>query len=124
MNSLRLLRDARALISIPQRWTIGTGARTTYCQPCSADDRDAQSWCSIGAIARVHGGSINLTHPVFDYLRRGFGVKDESAIAQANDNRTHAEVLHAFDRAIALAEEDTAGAPLPALETKRELTPA
>jgi hypothetical protein len=95
------LRAAKKLIKPVGRWNKGSMARTAKHGGflCSALSSDATCWCAEGAIVAV---TRAFDHPAFDVLRQSIG----GAIAQFNDARstTHADVLAAFDRAIALAE--------------------
>ena len=94
-----ILRAARGYIAEPERWTKGRLARYP------APDRVAR--CAIGAVfaaACTHeGGFGSAAHEAADAL---LGVVGGTCISTWNDapERTHAEVLEAFDRAIAAAE--------------------
>ena len=114
-----VLRDARALIATPDRWTQGAGTRDSEGNPI-VNRRGAvacrcASWaiweCSgetAGAPSSGWGGSnrIERTRQVKDALlasiERHTGVI-YYAVSNWNDdmNRTHAEVIRAFDWAIA-----------------------
>lgn len=87
-----VLRRARALIDSPEKWCKGA-MRTE-------DGRR----CIFGAIDDAAGRlAIDESH----LFSRATGIRN---IAEWNNapERTHAEVLAAFDRAIALAESDNA----------------
>lgn len=114
MTPAEVLRAARALIATPERWT-----RSTYMRDsaglrldirCADDRARAVCWCSLGATAQV-ASDCDYGASDCDY---GAEVKADRLLEAAvggdvvrwNDRpgRTHAEVLAAFDRAIALAE--------------------
>jgi hypothetical protein len=96
------LRAARKLIKPVGRWNKGSLARTAKRGGflCSALSADATCWCAEGAVVAV---TRAFDHPAFDVLRQAIG----GDIAQFNDARstTHRDILAAFDKAIALAEQ-------------------
>ena len=90
----QVLRVARALIDSPDKWLQGD-----YCN--ISGDR----FCAYGAIRNASGYESD-DQPAVDYFKsatdgRGFLFND-------NATTTHAMVMAAFDRAIALAEADEA----------------
>ena len=104
-----VLEKARELIATPERWTQRVVAARTPCSifEIQPSDPTATCWCSIGAILAVQG--INR----YDQDRSGAceAMRREcnwEYLADWNDaeDRTHAEVLEAFDRAIALASTE------------------
>lgn len=104
MNQLaRDLRAAKALIDTPEKWTQRAHARTVEGYSCDSDDPKATSFCSLGAIYR--------TVPVSEYSRedclRGALRPYAGNIAHFNDNNTHADVMAAWDKAIADAEAES-----------------
>jgi len=98
MTVLESLKAARAKIAHPQNWTQGQHARTKYGNPVSENSSLATCWCIIGALWAVN------PEPYEARILLG-KVIGQSVIA-FNDakDRTHAEVLNAFDRAIASLE--------------------
>lgn len=124
---IRTLRAARALITPPDRWIKNAAAHTKDGKSVNVRTEGAYSFCALGALAHVISfeefANRSWEDPDLDYLGRGFGLADKTYIAPMNDKSTHEEVLAAFDRAIALAEEDYAGAPLPPVETPTETPP-
>lgn len=101
MKPSEILRAARAKITDPKRWAQGVGARDTFGRQVAARCESAVCWCSIGAICAVEGVTF-AGDDVLDYLRT---VSGESSVVDFNDapERTHDEVLQAFDKAAALA---------------------
>lgn len=107
MKPSEVLRAARKLIERPENWTRGADARDVDGTPVWAAHGDVEPvcWCSTGALMRV-----TETGPEY-HSGRGFleqVISPWRFIPQWNDagNRTHPEVLAAFDRAIALAEAE------------------
>ena len=101
LTPVEILRAARALIADPARWTQGEDARDACGSPAWAG-RHASSavcWSADGALMHVERDK-NSFWPARDALVAAMGA---SAVV-FNDTHTHAEVLAAFDRAIALAE--------------------
>lgn len=97
-----VLEKARELIATPERWTKGALARDEHGIEVPTCCDDAYCWCMGGAISAVsENGSVY----------RSWGVVERIVsmhIDKFNDapERTHAEVLEAFDRAIALASTE------------------
>lgn len=94
VKTSEILRAARGLIETPDRWWTG-------------DSSTCRGECALTAIDRVCGGSYETGEPAIGSLARVIGVADPCAdIPRWNDaeGRTHAEVLAAFDTAIAYAE--------------------
>jgi hypothetical protein len=95
------LREARALIE--RGWTQGAYARNAAGEDLEDvdwefSDTDPVCWCMSGAMMQA-----GLEDEADDFIQRAIGKK---FIPEWNDasERTQAEVLAAFDRAIELAE--------------------
>ena len=95
-----VLRAARAKIEKPEHWTQGVLSRDANGTPSfyAAAHTKAVCWCASGAIFSAAGESDPL-----DALD-AFRSMINGSIPQFNDTHTHAEVLAAFDKAIAAAE--------------------
>lgn len=106
MTTLDVLQQARALISDPEHWTQGYWARRESrlgLVECVPDDPDAVCWCAAGAINKVAQARM-FADPAIDTLELALPLDYRHRAAPIfafNDERTHAEVLHAFDTAIA-----------------------
>ena len=92
---LRILRGARGLIENPEGWTKHAYARKETGKWARVWDKKAACFCTVGAILRSGG-----FHPFFE----------DAYLALWNDapGRTHAEVLSAFDEAIASTDREIA----------------
>ena len=104
MTPSEILTEARRLIE-GKGWTQGAFARNCDGERIGLDDPCAARFCSIGALIRSWAGASNeARHHAREALVRGSGHTD---LAWWNDSnrRTVADVLSAFDRAIALARE-------------------
>jgi hypothetical protein len=101
-----VLVAARALIARPEAWTQGALARTVENGVASSVGDFATCWCAEGAVVKVGGDEIwheveggrCLYEQTLDALRVAAGG---IAIHRFNDTHSHADVLAAFDRAIA-----------------------
>jgi hypothetical protein len=93
-----ILVAARALIEHPEAWTKGEYARDKKGNRVSPSSRKAACWCARGAILRAAAGNIPAGFRAHDRL----WAVIRGSITRWNDapERTHAEVLAAFDRAI------------------------
>jgi len=103
MRPIDLLRQARELLADPKRWTQGTGARAGDGLATGVHSANAICWCAWGALVYVHTDLNSLS----DSLDLIATIVGESEVSSWNDapERTHEEVLAAFDRAIELAGE-------------------
>lgn len=114
METVEILTKARELISDESRWT--KYAYTRKADGEKADDQMdvAVCFCGVGAIAKVKGQNpMDATESFEAYLlAQAAGVRDVVDFFTFNDTHTHAEVLAAFDRAIAAAREAWHGTPL------------
>lgn len=103
MKSSEVLRRARARIEKPENWTKGALARyATGERTVESAAPGVTCWCALGA--------LDWAEPVgwfrvYGRVCEAIGGPD---LPRWNDapERTHAEVLDAFDRAIALAEQE------------------
>lgn len=115
-----VLVAARDLIVKRENWTQGAYARDRLGDRTNSEGGEAVCWCAVGAIRRairlagVHwcegGSDIYLT--ARGALRRQMYDLD---VAVFNDRSEHADVLDAFDRAIAAASarmNEAASAPV------------
>lgn len=95
------LRKARELVA--KGWTKRAFARKRNGKICVLDSKDACSFCASGAMRRIMGGESYIEG--WKMLERAI---DPYSIIAWNDDpkRTQAEVVAAFDRAIAIALSD------------------
>lgn len=116
MDTVQILKEARALIADEENWTQGDYAQDKDGNQTMPSLSEATCFCAVGAIHRV--GRIKLSQSVpLDIIsvlaideavdRTDVGIS-ESAIIGFNDTHTHADVLALFDRAIARAESEAA----------------
>jgi len=96
-QTIKALREARALIDEPSKWIKGDLARSKFGNTCETSSQNAVCFCSVGALMRVTG---HLFGPEWRALSSTFGNRP---VAAWNDDSatTHKDVLAAFDRAIA-----------------------
>lgn len=103
MTPKQILIAARALINNPKHWTQGEFARDKTGQSVYPDDENATCWCSLGAIDKVEPDYMSKdAHNARSFLR----TEMKLSIPEFNDFKSHAEVLDAWDRAIAKASGD------------------
>lgn len=102
MTLVETLEKARDLIAQEGKWTQGWFARAANGDAVIAECDDAVCFCMAGAIKRV-------TDKNSMYIRALTTVQDAVGmnVGSFNDDptRTQAEVVEAFDKAIALARE-------------------
>lgn len=98
MTAVEILREARALIESPDRWTQGAYARTAAGTETDPSARDAAQWCALGAICHAGDGSVNTQDAIA--LLKGATYQSVTVL---NDEDGHADVLAMFDRAIQCA---------------------
>ena len=118
MTTLEILKAARELISVPERWTQRSYARAADESSRSYNDGEACKWCVMGAIGKVSryadheytSDTVSAALSAIDALRKLGGCS--FSVAEFNDatSTTHADVLCMFDRAIArLSQTEDAG---------------
>lgn len=101
---LTALRAVRELISVPERWTKGAGARKANGYRVKFSDPGAVCFCLMGAMSRcsldseVRSQMERVINSALD-TPRPFGYIDW----QDRPGRTHPEVLAVVDRAIVIA---------------------
>lgn len=105
MTTVEILRAARKLIERPDAWIQGKYARNQAGDPVNPNDPDACKFCGNGAIIRARG-SVILRSAGFAAFALDRAIGASFIPWQDAPGRTHDEVLHAFDRAIALAEKE------------------
>jgi hypothetical protein len=104
-DALAVLTGARALLADEQRWCQRSFARTWLDIPVPVQSTFARRYCALGAILRA-GRELGLPA---GKAREAIKWQTAHSVADWNDDplRTHAEVIAAFDGAIAALEEAT-----------------
>jgi hypothetical protein len=113
MNTVDVLRGAKALLSDPDRWSRGpTSAQDAKGLPVSPMYVGAVRWCALGALEQVGGTGDAFVHAHSVMCRTINGV-----VPTWNDdpNTTHADLIDAFDRAILCLAPETQAEPLEAV---------
>ena len=101
----QLLTDllaVRELLSVPERWNKGFGARNSKGEAVSSLSPTACAWCLKGACAQVTGIEYSVVGDRFDRLIVSIRMVCGYFVSDFNDapGRTHAEVLALIDKAI------------------------
>lgn len=107
MTPKEILIAAQAKIEAPERWVKGKFASLADGRKCYPDNERAVCFCAEGAVF-ASGARWAAKAKALRFLR-DVAVGDEfTSIPDWNDapDRTHAEVLAAFDRAIAAAGDE------------------
>jgi len=102
MNSVEVLLAAKELLNDPKCWTKGTVARNANGGAVAPNNTDAVCWCAVGALAKICKYPFNPTlYETVIYAFENVSSR-QNGIGYWNDDkdRTHEEVLNAFDRAI------------------------
>jgi hypothetical protein len=108
MATLEILKDARALIAKPECHTKGVAARDEKRESTSVDSPYATCWCLWGALVKAgaHRAMDGDISPPIVRVMEAVGIDPEErslvALFDWNDSHTHAEILAALDRAIAI----------------------
>lgn len=109
MKESERLIAAKALIDSPEKWAQGSSAKDAQGFIVALHSPDAVSFCSLGAVGKLCSGSGYLDDETYEasrkYLRDACGTR---LVTSYNDapNRTHAEVMQMFDKAIQLAQSE------------------
>lgn len=96
-----ILIAGRALIANPENWIQQEFARDKNGMRVEEDHPEAVCFCSWGAVCRVVGHFIDRDSAPMVYLKESMG----GSVPHFNDTHTHAEVLAAWDTAIANIKE-------------------
>jgi hypothetical protein len=107
MKPSDILIEARALIDQPQNWTQYVYMRDKEGVE-TKDYAQASSYCGLGAIMAVYHKHGTQNKPVFQkaqiFLEKAVALREYPDFNDHPD-RTHHEVIKAFDWAIANAQE-------------------
>lgn len=111
MTTVEILKAARALISTPDKWVKGVYARNDKGVSVPDNDPAACAFCAVGAMRHAckiaeHELDTRASDPYFLAKRAVRAQTNHGAVSDFNDDEetTHADVLAAFDRAIAAYE--------------------
>lgn len=105
METIEILKRAKALISYPPNWTIGAIARDHKGDVVGINDANAVSFCAIGALSKVcadAGIFYECFEPALEILD---SVTYCKACSVWNDSQGHQATLYMFDQAIAKLEK-------------------
>lgn len=98
------LEAALAIIEDPAKWTQRAFARHANGNPIGPLEKNACSWCALGALTLVTANDCSLHDEVKllddEAVRAGKGC-----VLMLNDQGSHAEVVEMFKRAIAACDE-------------------
>lgn len=112
MNTVDVLREAKALLADPARWIKGhkaLDADGNYAG--SYRSSAAVKWCGSGALDRCSGGDIALWTAAYEAVS---GVVGRSLPAFNDDAATtHADLMDAIDEAILALAGDTKAEAVP-----------
>ena len=104
MTPKQILQAARDLITPPERWTTGWYARDKDGAETDSKSPDAVCWCTLGAVNKF-SPDIHQELEENEALRVLMVAMKTPWPSRFNDTHTHAEVLAAFDAAIASLED-------------------
>lgn len=102
VEALVALREARALIADPAKWTAGAFARGANGRAVPPGGKHAVCWCAEGALAkvcRIHADKLYLTDAY-----KALHKQQMSEPWRVNDIQGHAATIAMFDGAIAAVE--------------------
>jgi hypothetical protein len=100
MNTLEILKAARAIITNEKNFTQGEFARDSLDNKVLITDTRACKFCSVGAIRKVPGTTLNNQQAAIRHLENTVG----GSIEDFNDSYSHSVVLWAWDKLIAKFE--------------------
>jgi hypothetical protein len=121
MTTIETLKAARAKITDPLCWTQDWFAKRIdedgTLKETDATSSAAACWCSSGAIRAVM--NVSDWDAISDDYAIPFGFNTLGDLQDFNDTHTHAEVLAAFDEAIARLEKVLRPADPPRLHVSK-----
>lgn len=102
MKTSEILTEAKALIADSKHWTQGTEARDAFGRPCHPRWSAAVCFCGVGALECVIAGVRN-PEGTSAATRAKAALREVTGmgVVRFNDNHPHAEVMEAWDKAIA-----------------------
>src|ERR1043165_4291633 len=93
MTPLEILKRAREMIAVPERWTKRNSARNNFGENVRYCDPTACSWCILGAIWRTAGSMYGELPDGAETLLRRLVGDGPDAISDFNDAHSHAEEI-------------------------------
>lgn len=110
MNAVEMLTKARGLISQEEKWTQGAFARDHKGEAVNEYETGAVQFCALGALNRIEYDTRAEDPAVSVAVKSLRAAISGRRLMTFNDDfqTAHADVMAAFDRAIALAEEEDA----------------
>lgn len=102
MSAVETLRKARELLTPEGAWGRGKMGADRFGAPADLYGPNTVCWCVLGALYRAEGKDERQDE-ARPWLLKVLGGAQSLALWNDAPERTHAEVLAAFDRAIALA---------------------
>ena len=101
MTTVEILKAARAKIADEKHWTQVASARDSQGIEVSPVSPKAVSWCSTGALT---ASAMTFPDAAWNFIWASM-KSPPAGMGFYNDSHTHAEVLAAWDAAIADAEK-------------------
>lgn len=107
METVEVLKAAKALIEDPARFTHRAYARNEFGTPVEPECAFAQRRCPIGALAVATKGDLEAEHRAVVFLRdAAYHLFGESHVSVISDDRGHAAAMQIYDKAIGIAERE------------------
>jgi hypothetical protein len=105
MKVKKVLIAARKLIKDPKNWTIAVYARNIRDEETDPTSKVSCKWCSKGAIQKA---CFDMGCTSTDEMKSEQTLRVITGdIVRFNDNKSHSEVLEAFDKAIKRLKNDS-----------------
>lgn len=107
MNTVEILKSAKAVIINPEDWTQDAFSRNKNGERLTNGyDEGGVCFCSLGAVEKVTSKPFWSSEKAVEFLQRAACALFQTVnIPGINDTRTHSEVMAVWDKAIQLAEE-------------------
>lgn len=104
MTPVEILKAARELISVPERWTQGCEARGDDRRELDPLSDKAVCWCADGALSYAGKEAPEVIVQARIMLENAALALEGADYIYVNDSIGHANILDVFDSAIASAE--------------------
>jgi len=101
-----IISDAKKLIEDPEHWVQYTMAHDSQGNTVDPEDKEAVSFCSVGALYNTISPREKEFYRAIHYLNDASRELTGILVVSANDTCSHRSIMRIFDNAIKNAKEN------------------